>query len=57
MRLKVSIDRIRLAEFCRRNRIRRLAVLHTPTSLSRYFRDHVLSEAEDQYRGGGAVRI
>ena len=96
MRLRVSIDRVRLAEFCRRNRIRRLAVfgsalredfgpysdidvlvefeagrtpglaffsmqeelgqlfnrvvdLHTPASLSRYFRDQVLSEAEDQY--------
>ncbi len=93
---KVFIDRVRLAEFCQRNHIRRLAVfgsalredfgahsdidvlvefepgrtpglaffsmqdelgrlfnqvvdLHTPASLSRYFRDHVLSEAEDQY--------
>ena len=93
---KVSVDQVRLAEFCRRNHIRRLAVfgsalredfgphsdvdvlvefepgrtpglaffsmqeelsglfsrtvdLHTPASLSRYFRDQVLSEAEDQY--------
>ena len=93
---KVAIDRVRLAEFCQRNGIRRLAVfgsalrddfgpesdidvlvefevgrtpglaffsmqdelgrlfnrvvdLHTPASLSRYFRDQVLSEAEDQY--------
>ena len=93
---KVLIDRVRLAEFCRQNHIRRLAVfgsalredfgphsdvdvlvefepgrtpglaffsmqdelgrlfnrvvdLHTPASLSRYFRDQVLSEAEDQY--------
>ena len=90
------MDRKRLAEFCRRNGIRRLAVfgsalrddfsprsdidvlvefeagrtpglaffsmqdelgqlfqrvvdLHTPASLSRYFRDQVLAEAEDQY--------
>ena len=93
---KVAIDRVPLAEFCKRNGIRRLAVfgsvlrddfgpdsdidvlvefeagrtpglaffsmqdelsqlfnrvvdLHTPASLSRYFRDQVLSEAEDQY--------
>ena len=93
---KVSIDRVGLAEFCRRNHIRRLAVfwsvlredfgphsdidvlvefeaghtpglaffsmqdelsrmfdrvvdLYTPASLSRYFRDQVLAEAEDQY--------
>ena len=93
---KVEIDRKELAEFCRRNGIRRLAVfgsalrddfgprsdvdvlvefeagrtpglaffsmqdelrrlfqrvvdLHTPASLSRYFRDQVMSEAEDQY--------
>ena len=93
---KVSIDRDRLTEFCRRHHIRRLAVfgsalredfgplsdvdvlvefepgrtpglaffsmqdelgrlfnrvvdLHTPASLSRDFRDQVLSEAEDQY--------
>ena len=93
---KVAIDRVRLAEFCQRNGIRRLAVfgsalrddfgpesdidvlvefepgrtpglaffsmqdelarlfnrvvdLHTPASLSRYFRDQVLSEAEDQF--------
>ena len=93
---KVSIDRVRLAEFCRRNHVRRLAVfgsvlredfgphsdidvlvefeaghtpglaffsmqdelsrmfdrvvdLHTPAWLSRYFRDQVLAEAEDQY--------
>ena len=96
MSLKVVFDQARLAEFCRRNHIRRLAVfgsalredfgahsdvdvlvefepgrtpglaffsmqdelsrlfnrivdLHTPASLSRYFRDQVLSEAEDQY--------
>ena len=93
---KIVVDRIRLAEFCRRSGIRRLAVfgsalrddfgphsdidvlvefeagrtpglaffsmqdelsrlfnrvvdLHTPASLSRYFRDQVLSEAEDQF--------
>ena len=93
---KVAFDQARLAEFCRRNHIRRLAVfgsalredfgphsdvdvlvefepgrtpglaffsmqdelsrlfgrtvdLHTPASLSRYVRDQVLSEAEDQY--------
>ena len=92
----VTFDRVRLAEFCRQNGIRRLAVfgsalrddfgpqsdidvlvefeagrtpglaffsmqdelgrmfnrevdLHTPTSLSRYFRDQVLAEAEDQF--------
>ena len=28
---------------------RRTVDLHTPASLSRYFRDQVLSEAEDQY--------
>ena len=96
MSLKVSVDLERLAQFCRHNGIRRLAVfgsalrddfgpesdvdvlvefepgrtpglsffrmqeelgrlfdrtvdLHTPSSLSRYFRDRVLSEAEDQY--------
>ena len=96
MSLKVPIDRERLAEFCRQNGVRRLAVfgsalrddfgpdsdidvliefepgrtpglrffwmqdelsrlfnrtvdLHTPASLSRYFRSQVLSEAEDQY--------
>jgi predicted nucleotidyltransferase len=93
---KVSVDRERLAEFCRQSGVRRLAVfgsalrddfrpdsdvdvliefepgrtpglsffwmqeelsrlfdrtvdLHTPASLSRYFRNQVLSEAEDQY--------
>ena len=93
---RVSIDPPRLAEFCQRNHVRRLALfgsalredfgphsdidvlvefepgrtpglaffamqddlagmfnrvvdLHTPASLSRYFRDQVLSEAEDQY--------
>ena len=96
MSLKVSVDQERLAEFCRQNGIRRLAVfgsalrddfgpdsdvdvliefepgrtpglrffwmqeelsrlfdrtvdLHTPASLSRYFRSQVLAEAEDQY--------
>ena len=96
MSLKLSVDRERLAEFCRQNGARRLAVfgsalrddfrpdsdvdvliefepgrtpglrffwmqdelsrlfdrtvdLHTPASLSRYFRSQVLSEAEDQY--------
>ena len=95
MRDRLSLDRIQLAEFCRRNGIRRLAMfgsvlrqdfgplsdvdvlvdfepgrtpglaffsmqdelsqlfgrrvdLHTPASLSRYFRDQVLAEAEDQ---------
>jgi predicted nucleotidyltransferase len=96
MTSKVSVDRDRLAEFCRHNGVRRLAVfgsalrddfgpnsdvdvlvefepgrtpglrffrmqdelsrlfnrtvdLHTPASLSRYFRNQVLAEAEDQY--------
>ena len=96
MNLDVSIDQARLAEFCRQNGVRRLAVfgsalrddfgpasdvdvliefepgrtpglrffwmqeelsrlfdravdLHTPASLSRYFRNQVLSEAEDQF--------
>ena len=96
MSLKMSIDHERLAEFCRQNGVRRLAVfgsalrhdfgpgsdvdvliefepgrtpglrffgmqeelsrlfdrpvdLHTPASLSRYFRSQVLAEAEDQY--------
>ena len=92
----ISIDQQRVAEFCQRNGVRRLAVfgsalrddfgpgsdidvlvefeagrtpglrffwmqnelsrlfgrtvdLHTPASLSRYFRSQVLAEAEDQY--------
>jgi len=96
MKSKVSVDQERLAEFCRQNGVRRLAVfgsalrddfgpdsdvdvliefepgrtpglsffwmqeelsrlfdrtvdLHTPASLSRYFRSQVLAEAEDQY--------
>jgi uncharacterized protein len=96
MTSKVSVDPERLAEFCRQNGVRRLAVfgsalrddfgpasdvdvliefepgrtpglrffwmqeelsrlfnrtvdLHTPASLSRYFRSQVLAEAEDQY--------
>jgi predicted nucleotidyltransferase len=96
MSLKVSVDQKRLAEFCRQNGVRRLAIfgsalrddfvqgsdvdvlvefepgrtpglrffwmqeelsrlfdrtvdLHTPASLSRYFRNQVLSEAEDQF--------
>ena len=96
MSLKVSVDQERLAEFCRQNGVRRLAIfgsalrddfgpasdvdvliefepgrtpglrffwmqeelsrlfdrivdLHTPASLSRYFRSQVLAEAEDQY--------
>ena len=96
MSLKVTVDRDRLAEFCRQNGVRRLAIfgsalrddfslesdvdvliefepgrtpglrffgmqeelsglfdrtvdLHTPASLSRHFRNQVLSEAEDQY--------
>ncbi len=96
MTSKVFVDRGRLAEFCRQNGIRRLAVfgsalrddfgpnsdvdvlvefevdrtpglrffwmqdelsrlfdrtvdLHTPASLSRYFRHQILAEAEDQY--------
>lgn len=96
MSLKIAIDRERLAEFCRRNHVRRLALfgsvlrddfgpdsdvdilvefepgrvpgfalvslqdelsamvgrrvdLHTPGSLSRYFRDRVVREAQDQY--------
>ena len=93
---RISIDRQRIAAFCRRHHIRRLALfgsvlredfcadsdvdvlvefdpghvpgfaffelqeelgellgrtvdLHTPASLSRYFRDDVLNEAQDQY--------
>jgi predicted nucleotidyltransferase len=96
MSSKVSVDRERLAEFCRQNGVHRLAIfgsalrddfgpgsdvdvliefepgrtpglsffwmqeelsrlfdrtvdLHTPASLSRYFRSQVLAEAEDQY--------
>ena len=96
MSAKVSVDQERLAEFCRQNGVRRLAIfgsalrddfgpasdvdvliefepgrtpglrffwmqeelsrlfdrivdLHTPASLSRYFRSQVLAEAEDQY--------
>ena len=96
MTSKLSVDHARLAEFCRHNGVRRLAVfgsalrddfgpssdvdvlvefesgripglrffemqdelsrlfsrvvdLHTPASLSRYFRSQVLAEAEDQY--------
>jgi len=96
MSSKVSVDPERLAEFCRQNGVRRLAIfgsalrddfgpasdvdvliefepgrtpglrffwmqeelsrlfdravdLHTPSSLSRYFRSQVLAEAEDQY--------
>lgn len=93
---KIAIDRQRIADFCRRHHVRRLAVfgsvlrddfgpdsdvdilvefepghipgfamvnledelsamvgrkvdLHTPGSLSRYFRDRVIGEAQDQY--------
>jgi uncharacterized protein len=93
---KITIDRQRLAEFCRRHYIRRLALfgsvlrddfgpqsdvdilvefdpghvpgfamvnledelsalvgrkvdVHTPGSLSKYFRDRVVREAQDQY--------
>jgi len=93
---RVVVDQGRLAQFCERNGVRRLAIfgsalrndfcpdsdvdvliefepgrtpglsffsmqdelsglfrrtvdLHTPSSLSRYFRDQVLAEAEDQY--------
>ena len=93
---KIAIDRRRLADFCRRHHIRRLALfgsvlrddfgphsdvdilvefdpghvpgfalvnledelstlvgrkvdLHTPGSLSKYFRDRVVREAQDQY--------
>jgi predicted nucleotidyltransferase len=93
---KIAIDRPRLADFCRRHHIRRLALfgsvlrddfgpdsdvdvlvefepgyvpafalvnvedelsalvgrkvdLHTPGSLSKYFRDRVVREAQDQY--------
>src|SRR4051812_3934186 len=96
MSSKVSVDQERLAEFCRQNGVRRLALfgsalrddfgpgsdvyvlvefepgrppglsffrmqeelcelfgravdLHTPASLSRYFRNQVLSAAEDQF--------
>ncbi len=96
MNSKVFIDQAQLAEFCRKNGVRRLAIfgsalredfrpdsdidvlvefelgrtpglrffemqddlsrlfgrtvdLHTPASLSRYFRNQVLAEAEDQY--------
>ena len=94
--LRISIDRERIAEFCRHNHVRRLALfgsvlredfgpdsdvdvlvefeeghtpgltffdmqeelariigrnvdLNTPKFLSRYFRDEVMAEAEDQY--------
>ena len=93
---KIAIDRQRVANFCRRHHVRRLALfgsvlrddfgpdsdvdilvefepghipgfalvsledelsammgrkvdLHTPGSLSRYFRDRVVGEAQDQY--------
>ena len=93
---RISVDRQRIAGFCRRHHIRRLALfgsvlredfradsdvdvlvefdpghvpgfaffdlqeelgellgrpvdLHTPASLSRYFRNDVLNEAQDQY--------
>lgn len=93
---RIKVDKQRIAEFCRRHRIRRLALfgsvlrddfgpgsdvdvlvefedghapglaffamekelsgilgrkvdLNTPRFLSRYFRDDVLAEAEDQY--------
>jgi uncharacterized protein len=93
---RIAIDRPRIADFCRRHHIRRLALfgsvlrqdfgagsdvdvlvefepghvpgfaffdlqeelsgivgrrvdLHTPASLSRYFRDRVVREAQDQY--------
>ncbi|MFL5440918.1 MAG: nucleotidyltransferase family protein [Myxococcales bacterium] len=96
MSAKVPMDRERLADFCRRHHIRRLALfgsvlrddfgphsdidilvefepgqvpgfrmvdlehelsalvgrkvdLHTPGSLSKYFRDRVVPEAQDQY--------
>lgn len=96
MRARIKVDKHRIAEFCRRHRIRRLALfgsvlrddfgpssdvdvlvefedghapglaffamenelaeilgrkidLNTPQFLSRYFRDDVLAEAEDQY--------
>jgi len=96
MSAKVPMDRERLADFCRRHHIRRLALfgsvlrddfgphsdidilvefepgqvpgfrmvdledelsalvglkvdLHTPASLSKYFRDRVVREAQDQY--------
>jgi predicted nucleotidyltransferase len=96
MSAKIAIDRQRLAEFCRRHHIRRLALfgsilrddfgphsdvdilvefdpghvpgfgmvdledelsslvgrkvdLHTTGSLSKYFRDRVVREAQDQY--------
>jgi uncharacterized protein len=95
---KVAVDHQRIAEFCRRRHVRRLALfgsvlrddfgpasdidvlvefepghvpgfafidiedelagmfgrkvdLHTPGSLSRYFRDRVVREAQDQYVG------
>jgi predicted nucleotidyltransferase len=93
---RISVDRQRIADFCSRHGIRRLALfgsvlrddfdadsdvdilvefepqhvpgfafvqlqdelsailgrtvdLHTPASLSRYFRDRVMTEAQDQY--------
>ena len=96
MTSKLSVNQVRLAEFCQQNGVRRLAVfgsalrddfgpnsdvdvliefepgrtpglrffamqdelselfgrsvdLHTPASLSRYFRHQVLAEAENQY--------
>jgi predicted nucleotidyltransferase len=96
MSSRIAVDQHRIANFCRRHHVRRLALfgsvlrddfradsdvdvlvefesghipgfaffdlqeelsgilgrtvdLHTPASLSRYFRDRVLNEAQDQY--------
>ena len=64
-RLRIDVPRDKLADFCRRHHIRRLAFfrmqdelseiigrrvdLNTVNELSRYFRDEVLSEAEPVY--------
>jgi len=48
-RAHVDIPKEPVAEFCRRNRIRRKVDLNTPGFLSHYFRDQVLAEAEVQY--------
>ena len=65
MGLRIEIDQERVAEFCRRHHIRKLAFfameeelsgilghkvdLNTPQFLSRYFRDQVAAEAEVQF--------
>ena len=63
--IKIELPKEKIADFCRRHHIRKLAVfgmeqelsellgrkvdLNTPQFLSPYFRDKVLAEAEVQY--------